>query len=134
MPMNVPDFTLPVTSELSLPCVYGTTVVCLLAFLLCYVACSMNKSFCFHPNGQQVFCRLQNHEYDMAINQMIVLMSYTSVELSRSDASFLAAICCLDLFFFFFLGLYSVRAAIDSNIRCSYTRLHPIQQTNLQLS
>ena len=36
-------------------------------------------------------------------------------------------------FFFFFLRLYSVRAAIDIDTRCSYTRLHPVQQTNLQL-
>ena len=124
--MNVPDFTLPVTSELSLPCVYGTTVVCLLAFLLCYVACSMNKSFCFHPNGQQVFCRLQNHEYDMAINQMIVLMSYTSVELSRSDASFLAAICCLDLFFFSFCGYiaFVLRSTAISAVRIPVCTLY----------
>ena len=42
-----------------------------------------------------LFCRLRNHDYDTAINinLMIVLMSYTSVELGRSDVSFLAAIC-----------------------------------------
>ena len=77
------------------------------------------------------FCRLPNHDYDMAIN-LTMIMSYTSVALSRSDASFLAAICFF--IFLFFLRLYSVRAAIDSDIRCSYTRLHPVQQTNLQLS
>ena len=93
MPMDMPDFALPVTSESSLPCVYGITVVCLFAFLYCYVACSVRKSLCFHANGQRFFCRLRNHDYDMAINLMIVLMSYTSVELGRSDVSFLAAIC-----------------------------------------
>ena len=48
------------------------------------------------------FRRLRNHDYDMAINLMIVLMSYTSVELGRSDASFLDAICFLDFFLFLF--------------------------------
>ena len=38
----------------------------------------------------------------MAINLMIVLVSYTSVELGRSDASFLAPICFLDFFLFLF--------------------------------
>ena len=51
MPMKMHDFALPVTSELSLPCGYGTTVVCQFSFL-CYVACSVSKSFCFHSNGQ----------------------------------------------------------------------------------
>ena len=138
----MPDFALPVTSELSLPWVHGTTVVCLFAFLLFYVACSVSKSLCFRSNGQHSFCRLPNHDYDMAINLMII--SYTSMALGRSDVSFLAAICFLlhfSVFFlrlysvsFFFLRLYSVRAAIDSDTCCSYTRLHPVQQTNLQLS
>ena len=70
------------------------------------------------------FCRLRNHDYAMAINLMIVLMSYSSVALGRSDVSFLAAICFL--FLFLFLWLYSVRAAIDSDTRCSYTRFHPV--------
>ena len=78
------------------------------------------------------FCRLPNHDYDMAINLMI--MSYTSMALGRSDVSFLAAICFCFVFFFFILRLYSVRAAINSDTRSSYTRLHPVQQTNLQLS
>ena len=132
MPKNMPDFALPVTSESSLPCVYGITVVCLFAFLYCYVACSVRKSLCFHANGQRFFCRLRNHDYDMAINLMT--MSYTSMALGRLDVSFLAAICFLLHFSFFFLRLYSVRAAIDSDTCCSYTRSHPVQQTNLQLS
>ena len=78
------------------------------------------------------FCRLPNHDYDMSINLMI--MSYTSMALGRLDVSFLAAICFLPHFSFFFLRLYSVRAAIDSDTCCSYTRLHPVQQTNLKLS
>ena len=69
----------------------------------------------------------------MVINLRIVIMSYTSVALGCSDVSFLAAICFC-FFFFFFLRLYSVGAAIDSDTCCSYTRLHPVQQTNLQLS
>ena len=101
--MNMPDVALPVTSELSLPCVYGTTLVCLFAFLLCYVACSVSKSLCFHSNGQHFFCRLRNLDYDMAINLMIVLMSYASVELGRSDVSFLAATC-----FLFFIFIFAV--------------------------
>ena len=36
-------------------------------------------------------------------------------------------------YFCFFLRLYSVRAAIDSDTRCSYSRSHAVQQTNLQL-
>ena len=47
-----------------------------------------------------IFCRLQNHDYDMAINRIIVIMSYTSVALGRSDVSFLAANC----FWFFSLS------------------------------
>ena len=77
------------------------------------------------------FCRLPNHDYDMSINLMI--MSYTSMALGRLDVSFLA-ICFLPHFSFFFLRLYSVRAAIDSDTCCSYTRSPPVQQTNLQLS
>ena len=50
------------------------------------------------------FCRLRNHNYDMAINLMIVLMSYTSMALGCSDVSFLAAICFLLLFSFSFCG------------------------------
>ena len=50
--MNVPHLALPVTSELFLPCVYGTTVVFFYAFLLPYDACSVSKSFCFHSNGE----------------------------------------------------------------------------------
>ena len=60
----------------------------------------------------------------------LVNMSYAGVALGRSVVSFLAAICL----FVCFLRLYSVRAAIDSDTRCSYTRLHAVQQTNLQLS
>ena len=45
---------------------------------------------------------IRDSDYDMAINLMIVLMSYTSVELGRSDASFLDAICFLDFFLFLF--------------------------------
>ena len=67
--------------------------------------------------------------YIMAINLVIVIMSYSSVALGRSVVSFLAAIC-----FFSFLWLYNVRDAIDRNTRCSYTRLYPVQQTDLQLS
>ena len=95
--MNMPEFALLDTSELSLPCVYGTTVICLFAFVLCYVACTV-----FQSNGQNKNCRLRNHDYDMAINLMIVLMSHTSVELGRSDTSFLALICFLDFFLFLF--------------------------------
>ena len=40
-----------------------------------------------------ILCRPQNHDYDMAINLIIVIMSYTSVALGRSVVSFLAAIC-----------------------------------------
>ena len=40
-----------------------------------------------------ILCRHQNHDYDMAINLTIVIMSYTSVALGRSVVSFLAAIC-----------------------------------------
>ena len=80
----------------------------------------------------KIICRLQNHDDDMDINLKIVIMPYTSVAYGRSDVSFLAAIFfCL---FFFFLRLHSVRAAIDSDTRCSYTRLRAVQQTNLQLS
>ena len=134
MPINMPDFALPVTSELFLLCVYGTTtVVCLFSFFFyVYVSCSVIKSLCFRSNGQHSFCRLPNHDYDMAINLMII--SYTSMALGRSGVSFLAAICFLLHFSFFFLRLYSVRDAIDSDACCSYTRLNPIQQTNLQLS
>ena len=78
-------------------------------------------------NGQH-FCRPQNHDYDMAIK--LVIMSYASVALGRSVVSFLAAICL----FVCFSRLYSVRAAIDSDTRCSYIRLHVVQQTNLHLS
>ena len=41
------------------------------------------------------FCRTQNHDYDtgMAIDLIIMIMSYTSVVLGRSVVSFLAAIC-----------------------------------------
>ena len=45
-----------------------------------------------------IFYRPENHDYDMAINLIRVLMSYTSVALDRSVVSFLAAIC---LFVFF---------------------------------
>ena len=127
----MPDFALPVTSELSLPWVHGTTVVCLFAFLLFYVACSVSKSLCFRSNGQHSSCRLPNHDYDVAINLMT--MSYTSMALGRLDVSFLAAICFFTSFFFFILRLYSVRAAIDSDSRCSYNRSYAVQQTNLQL-
>ena len=70
----------------------------------------------------------------MVIDLMTVTMSYTSMALGRLDVSFLAAICFLLHFSMFFLRLYSVRAAIDSDTCCPYTRLHPVQQTNLQLS
>ena len=40
----------------------------------------------------------------MAINLITVIMSYTSVALGHSDASFLTAICFLD----FFLSLFAV--------------------------
>ena len=46
------------------------------------------------------FCRLQNHDCDMAINLIMVIMSYSSVALGRSDVSFLA-ICFLILSFSF---------------------------------
>ena len=46
------------------------------------------------------FCRLPNHDYDMAINLMI--MSYTSRALGCSGVSFLAAICFLLHFLFLF--------------------------------
>ena len=136
MPMNMPDFALPVTSELSLPRVYGTAVVCLFAFLLYYVACSVSKSFCFHPNGQHLFCRLRNHDYDMAINLMISdhVIRQSVWRLAARTSRFLPPFVFVLFFFFFFLRLYSVRAAIDSDTRSSYTRLHPVQQTNLQLS
>ena len=94
--MNMPDLALPVTSELSLPCVYGTAVVCFSRFLR-YVSCSVSKSFCSIQMAN-ILCRPQNHDYDMAINLIRVLMSYTSVALDRSVVSFLAAIC---LFVFF---------------------------------
>ena len=57
-------------------------------------------------------------------------MSYTSVALGRSVVSFLAIFYC---FFFFFLRLYNVRAAIDTDTRRSYNRSHAVQQINLQL-
>ena len=70
--------------------------------MLFYVACSVSKSLCFRSNGHSS-CRLPNHDYDMAINLMI--MSYTSVALGRSDVSFLAAICfCFCFFSFSFCG------------------------------
>ena len=47
------------------------------------------------------FCCLQNHDYGMATSLIIVIMSYTSVVLGRSDVSFLAAIC---FWFFSFYG------------------------------
>ena len=49
------------------------------------------------------FCLLRNHDYDMAMNLKIVIMSYTRVALGRS-AAFLAAICFHD----FFLILFAV--------------------------
>ena len=48
-----------------------------------------------------IFCRPQNYDYDMAINTIIVIMSYTSVALGRSVVSFLAAICFCFLLFLF---------------------------------
>ena len=80
-----------------------------------YFAWSVNKSFCFHPYGK-MFCRCQHHDHDMVL--LIVIMSYASVALGRSVVSLLIAICFL---FMYFLRLYSVRAAIDSVTRCSYT-------------
>ena len=50
------------------------------------------------------FCRVQNHDYDMVIDLMIVTMSYTSMALGRLDVSFLAAICFFPHFFFSFCG------------------------------
>ena len=69
-----------------------------------YVACSVNKSFCFHPNSQHFFRPPEPRlDYNIAINLLIVIMSYTSVALGRSVVSFLAAIC-----FWFFLFLFAV--------------------------
>ena len=77
------------------------------------------------------FFRPQNHDYDMAINLIVVIMSYTSVAFGRWVVSFFVATCFR--LFIFLWRLYSVRAAIDSDIRCSYNRSHTVQQTNLQL-
>ena len=120
----MPDFALPVTSELSLPCVYGTTVVCLFAFLFSYVACGVIKSLCFHSNGQHFFCRLRNHDYNMAINLMIVRMSYTSVALGRSDVSFLPPFV-FD-FFLFFCGYiaFVLRSTAVPAVRIPVCTLH----------
>ena len=76
-------------------------VFCLFSYFSVYVACSVIKSLCFRSNGQHSFCLLRNHDYDMAINLIVVTMSYTSVALGRSDVSFLAAICFLFLAFSF---------------------------------
>ena len=48
-----------------------------------------------------IFCRPQNHDYDMSINLIVVIMSYTSVALGRSVVSFLAAIRFLFIFISF---------------------------------
>ena len=100
----MPDFALPVTSELSLPWVHGANVVCLFAFLFFHVACSVSKSLCFRSNGNIFFCRPQHQDYDMVISLIIMIMSYTSVALGRSDVSFLAAICFYFIFLFSFCG------------------------------
>ena len=155
MPMNMPDFAFPVTSELSLPCVHGTTVVCLFAFFLFYVACSVSKSLCFRSNGQHFFCLLRNHDYDMAINQTIVIMSYTSMALGCSGVSFVATICFLLHFSFSFCryiafalrstAIPAVRipvCTLYSKLTCSYRNfdvsviyimLIPVSYTHLTL-
>ena len=132
MPMNMPDLALPVTSELYLPCVYGTTVVCSFSFfnvMLPVVWARASASI----QMANIFCRPQNHDYNMAINIIIVIMSYTCVALGHSVVSFLAAICLFVCLFVCFLRTHRVRAAIDGDTRCSYNRSHAVQQTNLQL-
>ena len=78
-----------------------------------------------------IFCRLQNHDYDMAIN--LIISDHVINQCGAWPLGRLVSCRHLFLIFFFFLRLYSVRAAIDSYTRCSYTRLHPVQQTNLQI-
>ena len=72
-----------------------------------------------------ISCRLQNHDYDMAINLIRVLMSYTSVALDRSVVSFLAAIC---LFVFFcgyiaFVLRSTAIPAVRITVRTLYSKL-----------
>ena len=75
-----------------------------------------------------IFCRPQKHGYDMAINLMIVIMSYTSVALGRSVASFLAAICFF-IFYFYFCGYiaFVLRStaipAVRVTVRTLYSKL-----------
>ena len=89
--MNMPDFALSVTSESSLPCVYGTTVVCQFYFfnvMLSVVWARASASI----QMANIFCCPQNHDYNMAVSLIIVIMSYASVVLDRSVVSFIAAI------------------------------------------
>ena len=71
-----------------------------------------------------IFCRAQNHDYDMAINLLIiVIMSYTAVVLSRSVVSFLAAI----FFLFFACVAFVLRStatpAVRIIVRTLYSKL-----------
>ena len=66
----------------------------------------------------------------MAINLIIVIMSYASQCGAWPLGRLVSCRHLFLIFFFFFLRLYSVRAAIDSDTRCSYTRLHPVHSAN----
>ena len=76
--MNTPDCASPVTSELSLPCVYGTTVLCQFSFLYVMLHVVWARAYASIQMAN-ILCRLHNHDYGMAINIIIVIMSYTSV-------------------------------------------------------
>ena len=128
-----PILTLPYQSHPSYLC--GESLL-LLSYVnsrfLRYVACSVvSKSFCFHSNGQNSLptlepllrygCYSQNSDH--------VIHPCGAWPLGR-------LVSCrhlLLIFSLFFLRLYSVSAAIDSDTRCSYNRSCTVQQTNLQL-
>ena len=56
-----------------------------------------------------IFYRPENHDYDMAINLIMVIMSYASqCGVGRSVASFIAAIRFLFFLFLFFAFFFAV--------------------------
>ena len=101
----------------------------LVRVILCYVACSVSKSFCSHLKGQHY---LPPSDPRLRYGYQSVKRSSDTVwRLADRSSRFLPPLVLV--FFFFFWRLYSVRAAIDGDTRCSYNRSHTVQKTNLQL-
>ena len=124
----MPDFSLPVTSELSSPCVYGTTSCSMLFRVFVMLPVVWARASSASIQMANIFCRPQNHDYDMAINVIIlVIMSYTSVAPGRSVVSFLAAICLFVCLFFCGYIAFVLRSttipAVRITVRTLYSKL-----------